>query len=260
MMRKIIFTYGKSDIGNVRENNEDNYLILSKENFTVLCVCDGMGGHRAGEVASSLAIEYLKDFVYQRGDFAITWRGEEEESPSPELIFSDKNLIEFCKKLNEKIFDKSISNNNYKGMGTTFNAVFIIDKNAKILNIGDSRTYLIRKNSILRLTKDHSLFQEEMDKGLIDKEEMENIIPKNVITKAIGIKEDVEPDIYSLSLEKNDRLILVTDGIHDLLSDEEIYKIMGKGKLETCVKKLINKGKEKGGFDNMTVVIALINI
>jgi len=252
-----ILTFGKSDVGNVRENNEDSFLIISDKDFTILCVCDGMGGHKAGEIASSLAVEYLKDFVSQKGDFAITWRGEEE--PSPENYFSDNNLIDFCKKLNTKIIDISLSNSSYKGMGTTFNAVFIIKNFAKILNIGDSRTYLIRKNKIFRITKDHSLIQEEMDKGIIDKEEIDKIIPKNIITKAIGIKENIEPDIYFLNLEKKDRLILVTDGIHDLLSDNEIFTIMKKGKIESSTEKMIKKAKEKGGFDNITVVTALIN-
>ncbi|MGC8943047.1 MAG: Stp1/IreP family PP2C-type Ser/Thr phosphatase [Caldisericia bacterium] len=258
-MRPLILTFGKSDVGNVRENNEDNYLIITNEDFTVLSVCDGMGGHKAGEVASGLAIEYLKDFVYQKGDFAITWRGEEEK-PSPESYFSDKNLVEFIKKLNKKVFDKSKENYIYKGMGTTFNAVFIVGKIAKVVNIGDSRTYIIRKNKISRITKDHSLIQEEIDKGFIDKNEIEKIIPKNIITKAIGIKEDIEPDIYTLNLENKDRIILVTDGIHDLLSDDEIFKIMRKGKIEISTERLINKGKEKGGFDNLTVITALINI
>lgn len=258
-MKRKILTYGKSDIGNVRENNEDKFLIFSNEEFTVLSVCDGMGGHKAGEVASSLAVDYLKDFLYQKGDFAITWRGDEEK-PSPEKIFSDKNLLEFSKKLNEKIYEKSINNPQFKGMGTTFNSVFIFDENMKIINIGDSRTYLIRESKILRLTKDHSLFQENIDKGLSNGNEIENLIPKNIITKAVGIKENIEPDIYTFELKNNDRIILVTDGIHDLLSDEEIFKIMSKGRIDKSSEKLIKIGKQKGGFDNMTVVSCLIKL
>ncbi len=143
-------------------------------------------------------------------------------------------------------------------MDTTFNAVFIFDKNMKIINIGDSRTYLIRESEIYRLTKDHSLFQENIDKGLSDENEIENLIPKNIITKAVGIKENIEQDIYTFDLKNNDRVILVTDGIHDLLSDEEIFKIMSKERIDRSYEKLIKICKQKGEFDNMTVVSCLI--
>ncbi len=244
----------KTDIGNYRENNEDSLKIILKEEFSCLVVCDGMGGHNAGEIASSLAIKYLEDFVYQRGDFAITWKGE-EKAPSPSNLFSDENLIDFIKKVNFKIYKESISNENLKGMGSTFNGVFIFDDLMKIINVGDSRTYLIRNKNITRLTKDHSLLQQAIDKGLSENE-AEKLIPKNIITKALGIKEDIEPDLYKIELNLGDRILLTTDGVHDLLSDEEIFKIAKKGKLEIVVNKIVELAKKKGGYDNITVIVA----
>lgn len=246
----------KTDIGNFRENNEDNFKVILKDEFACLAVCDGMGGHNAGEIASSLAVKYLEDFIYQKGDFAITWKGEENPT-SPSNLFSDESLIDFIKKVNSKIHKESIINNSFKGMGTTFNGVFIFDNLMKILNVGDSRTYLIRNKKILRLTKDHSLLQQEVDKGTPENE-AEKLIPKNIITRALGIKEDVEPDLYKYELNIGDRIILTTDGVHDLLKDDEILKIARRGKLEIVVNRIVEKAKRKGGFDNITVIVAEI--
>ncbi len=255
-MKLKVNSFGKSDIGNERENNEDSFIIISNENFNVLSVCDGMGGHNAGEVASNLAIDCLKNFAYQKGDFAITWREENKNSPC--YFFSDEKLIEFVKKMNTKIYEKSLKDESLSGMGTTINAVFIIDDVAKIINVGDSRTYLIRENEILKITKDHSLIEEVKDKGDINEDDIQKIIPKNIITKAIGIKKDVEPDIYTLNLLIKDRIILVTDGVYDFVSDREILNICRKGKVNSVTEKLINRAKEKGGTDNITVITSII--
>ncbi len=251
-----VISSGKSDIGNVRENNEDSFIIISNEKFTVLSVCDGMGGHNAGEVASKLAIDSLNDFVNQKGDFANTW-GEDEDF-SPGNLFSNKKLIDFIKKVNIKIYEKSLSDNSLRGMGTTINAVFIYDDKATILNVGDSRTYLIRENKILRLTKDNSLFEEVKEKSDLKEEDIEKIFPKNILTKAIGTKIDIEPDLYNIELKLKDRIILVTDGLHDLLSENEILKIGKRGNVNFVTEKLIKRAKEKGGFDNITVITAII--
>lgn len=256
-MNSQILVYGKTDRGKVRKNNEDNFLILKNNDYVVLSVCDGMGGHNAGEVASKMAINFLKNYVNKNVNL-IKNKNEEERINSLNNLFSDENLINLCNEINKKIYDESQINENYSGMGTTLNAVFIFNKIAKVINIGDSRTYLIRKGSISQITKDHSLIQEEKDKGLYNEEDLEKIIPKNIITRAIGIKEDVEPDIYTIEIEEEDKLILTTDGIHDLIKDDEIFKILNGFNLKFSVRNLINLAKKRGGYDNMTIITAHI--
>lgn len=256
-MKLKVEVFGNTDRGNIRENNEDNYKIIVKEDFYAFVVCDGMGGHNAGEVASSLAVKYFEDYVYQRGDFAITLG--DGKQPSPRDLLKVENLKEFINKTNYKIYKESILNENYFGMGTTFTGVFIYENIAKFVNVGDSRGYLIRDKNIFRVTKDHSFLQQEIDKG-VSESEAKRYIPKNVITKALGIKENVEGDIYEIELFDKDKIVLVTDGVHDLLNDNEILKICKKYKIKVAVEKIINRAKKLGGFDNITVIISEIKL
>ncbi|MDI6860463.1 MAG: protein phosphatase 2C domain-containing protein [Caldisericia bacterium] len=256
-MKLKVEVFGNTDRGNLRENNEDSFKIIVKDDFYAFAVCDGMGGHNAGEVASSLAVKYFEDYVNQKGDFAITLG--DGTLPSPRDLLKNENLKEFITKTNYKIFKESIKNENYIGMGTTFTGVFIYGNIAKFINIGDSRGYLIRDKNILRITKDHSLLQQEIDKGLSELD-AKKYIPKNVITKALGIKESVDGDIYEIELLDKDKIVLVTDGVHDLLRDDEILKICRKNKVKNAVEKIINRAKKLGGFDNITVIVSEIRL
>ncbi len=237
--------YGLSDIGRKRKNNEDAYLIDrvdifedgKRRVFYVLAVADGMGGHAAGEVASGMTVERLTaaPLTYLAGD-----------------VSGVQKIIGF---LNKKIHEKSEEMN--KKMGTTLVAAIIEDNKGYIFNVGDSRAYLFRNNKLRQITKDHSVVQELLDKGLITKEEARTHPNKNVITMAIGTKESVNPDEFTLYFDPGDVLLLCTDGVHDMLTDEEIEAILKKYEsLSEIGNEIIKMANEKGGKDNATVVLA----
>ncbi len=237
--------YAISDIGQKRKNNEDGYLVQSTEFYVeghtkkiyVLAVADGMGGHEAGEIASAMAIERIATapFLYFRGgtDAVV-------------------NLIHF---INRKILEKSREMN--KKMGTTLVLGIIDDYNAHFFNVGDSRAYLYRyREGLKRITKDHSVVQELIDKGEITEEESMTHPERNKITMALGTKEHIKPDVYSVSLNKGDILLMCSDGVHDLIKDEELENIIAKtDKLAEIPSKIVALANERGGKDNITVIV-----
>ncbi len=237
--------YGISDIGQKRKNNEDAYLINrveiyengKKRVFYVLAVADGMGGHAAGEVASGMAVERLTaaPLTYLAGD-----------------VEGIRKIIEF---VNKKVHQKSEEMN--KKMGTTLVAALIEGTRGYIFNVGDSRAYLFREGKLRRITRDHSVVQELLDRGLITEEEAMTHPDRNVITMAIGTKDHVNPDTYAVTFSRGDILMLCSDGVHDLLSDEEIEGIMKeRTRLSDIAGEIVKRANEKGGKDNITVVLA----
>ncbi len=239
--------YGISDVGRRRRNNEDSYLIDrveifedgKKRVFYVLAVADGMGGHAAGEVASGLAVERLTaaPLTYLAGD-----------------VEGIRKIIEF---VNKKVHERSEKMN--KKMGTTLVAALIEGTTGYIFNVGDSRAYLFRKGKLRRITKDHSVIQELLDKGLITKEEAATHPDRHVITMAIGTKDHVNPDTYTIHFERGDLLMLCSDGVHDMLNDEELEAIMNENtRLSDIAGEIVKQANEKGGKDNITVVLARI--
>ncbi len=237
--------YGISNVGRRRKNNEDAYLINrieifkdgKKRIFYVLAVADGMGGHDAGEVASGMAVDRMTaaPLTYLEGDVA-----------------GIRKIIEF---VNKKVHERSMEMG--KKMGTTLVAALIEGNNGYIFNVGDSRAYLFRKGKIRQVTKDHSVIQELLDKGLISKEEAKTHPDRHVITMAIGTKESVNPDTYTLYFDKGDILMLCSDGVTDMLTDEELQEILGSSKeLNEIGMEIVKKANENGGKDNITVVLA----
>ncbi len=239
--------YGISDVGQKRKNNEDAYLINSIELYRlgakkviwVLAVADGMGGHEAGEIASKIAVEKLSAspmIFVQAGDEGI------------------RKLINF---INMKVREESKRRG--KKMGTTLVGAVIEDFNMLIFNIGDSRAYLFRHNELKRLTRDHSVVQNKIDTGEITEKEARTDKDRHKITMALGLKEQIKPDFYHVELTEGDILLLCTDGLHDMLEDTEIEGVMKKyGKLSDIAGELVKEANEKGGDDNITVVVARI--
>ncbi len=237
---------GMSDIGKKRRNNEDSYLIEKIEMYAdgkrkflhVLGVADGMGGHKSGEIASKMVVERLSTLP-----FTYVYGGP----------ISIRKLIEY---INKKIYEENMVRE--KNMGTTLVGV-IVDENYSgyIFNIGDSRAYLYRKGNLLRLTKDHSLVQEMIDRGEITEEEAMNHPERHKITMAIGTKENVNPDIYNVEFMPGDILLLCTDGVHDMLDDTEIKNIITRNKkFNELVSEIVSAANEKGGEDNITAIVA----
>jgi protein phosphatase len=235
-------TFSKTDIGMVREVNQD-YVFVTETPIgnlpNLLVVADGMGGHRAGEYASRLAVEVLKQEL----------AASTEESPEAMM----KNAIT---RANERVLEAARQDAKLSGMGTTLVAATVIDRTLYFANVGDSRLYLL-SDDIKQLSKDHSLVQEMVRLGGINQEEAKSHPDKNIITRAIGAKDDVDIDFYEYRLKKGDIILMCTDGLSNMVEDEEMLHIVKCSRdVVEAVEQLIERAKEHGGSDNIGVIVA----
>jgi len=235
-----ISVYGSSSAGKIRKLNEDSYSFDSSrgDKGSIFVVCDGMGGHKAGEVASNYASIKIVEYFYSSHQKDILSR-----------------LNESIRKVNNDLYKLSKKDSSKRGMGTTVVAVVVFENILYFANVGDSRAYLIRNNSIGRLTKDHSWLEERISDGSISPSEARNNPNKNIITKCVGYEPDIEPYFGSFVLKDGDRILLCSDGLWDELNDNEIKNIALSSKdLKKSIEKLIFKAEEHGGKDNITVL------
>lgn len=229
-----------SDIGNIRKLNEDTYGVLENDRFNLFVICDGMGGHNAGEIASGMAKDIILSFVEERF---------EKEAPGAALV-------EAIKLSNTEIFLRSDSERSMKGMGTTVTAALSHGGRLEVAHVGDSSLYVIRNNDIHKITKDHSFVQELVDLGKLAQDEAKHHPNKNIITRAVGTNAEVTVDTYSFDTGKDDIYVLCTDGLTDYLSDEEILnEVTSHLDKKDSIQFLANMAKERGGKDNITLVI-----
>lgn len=238
--------FAKTDIGKERKINEDYYYISPTDsNIKLYIIADGMGGYNAGEVASKMATISVKEYIEKHF---------EESKISRELLIKlISNAIEYA---NNIVYQKSISSKEFNGMGTTLDVCLIYNNKAYIGHIGDSRVYRIRKNFMRKITKDHSYVQTLIEDGTITKEEAYNHPKKNMLTKALGCLEKVEPDIYIKTFIQDDIFVMTTDGLTNMIKEDEIYKIINENP-QISAEKLITEANARGGFDNITVIIIL---
>ena len=228
----------KTDVGRKRRKNEDALVAKRLDDIYLLAVADGLGGHASGEVASKIALIEVEEFLKAR-------LGKENIKEATEAAIS---------KANSEIYLLSRENPAYSNMGTTLVMAVVSENNALIANVGDSRAYLIGEE-IKRITRDHSLVQELLDKKLITEEEAFKHPQKNIVTKILGIEGEVKPDFCDIELD--DVLLLCTDGLTGSLRDEDIREIVVNSKdLSEACTKLIDSAKKKGGEDNITVILA----
>ncbi len=222
----------RSDVGNVREHNEDSLLVASP----LFVVADGMGGHEAGEVASRIAVETMRQRVPKKA--------------SPEALAA--SVIE----ANEAVLRGAADGTGRPGMGTTVTAALIYDDEVVIAQVGDSRAYLLHENVLQRITRDHSLVADLIEQGRLTEEEARFHPQRSVITRALGSDVNMQPDIYSLRVEKGDRLVLCSDGLSSMISDEAIESIMLENEYpqEAC-DELVDEALAAGGLDNVTVIV-----
>ena len=248
----------KSDVGMKRDNNEDNLLVFPEQN--VFAVFDGMGGHAAGEVASSIAATEVKEFFDFTGkDEDATWpfKGDREKS------YDENRTVTAIKLANARIIEQSEQDGAKKNMGTTAVMVHFCDRNgagprALVAHVGDSRVYLFRDNALQRITIDHSLVEEYLRMGKITQEEAKNFPQKNIILRALGQQKVVDVEINAWEPKENDIFLLCSDGLSGMVSDEVMQAILQKqaGNLDAAVKKLIDTANANGGVDNVTVILA----
>lgn len=237
--------YGKSVTGLKRKNNEDA-IYISDENSILknLCiVADGMGGHNAGEVASNDAITAFNQYIYNNIH-------EMKEEEILDLLVS---AVQFC---NADIYQKSVSNEILSEMGTTFIAAVMMNHRLYITHVGDSRLYIFREGKIRQLTNDHSYVMELVRLGKITREEAAVHPNRNIITRAIGTHETVETDTIIENLLEGDSILICSDGLSTMVEDWEMEEILNKNEnQEQKVQALIDKANEKGGLDNISIIM-----
>ena len=240
----MIKAYAKSDIGKVREINQDAYYISdSLDQVQLYMLADGMGGYNGGEIASKLAIQSAKSYI--ENNF------KEIEKDRESIIQLVGSSMEYA---NMVVYEKSKENKDLKGMGTTLEICLIYNNKVYIGHVGDSRIYRIRKEFMRKLTQDHSYVQKLVKDGTITKEEAMHHPQKNMLMKALGCNAFVEPDVMVKGFLKEDILIICSDGLTNLVSQEEIFK-EAKKDIEQAPKELVEKANNNGGYDNITVVI-----
>lgn len=242
---------GKSDVGCVRTNNEDNFGYDLRHGIFV--VCDGMGGQAAGEVASKLGVDILLSYFRNGGAAADR---QQLEAPAGAGSNESKALAGAIRLANQTIFQRGQQQAAQAGMGSTVVAALVKGNALSIANVGDSRIYLIRQGIIQQLTDDHSLVMEQVRRGYITREQAERSEIQNIILKALGSEETVEPDIEDLVMVPGDVLLLCSDGLTKYVRDEEILEIVSAApSLEQACDSLIQLAKDRGGDDNVTCLL-----
>jgi len=235
-----------SDVGKKRLHNEDSCIFCAPQDMALLydrgllfAVADGMGGASAGELASRLALHTLIEEYYAEKTGVIPER-----------------LTESLQAANSRIFAEAEKNPEFRGMGTTVSAVVIHGSSAYVGQVGDSRVYLKRtERKIFQITDDHSLVAEQVRNGYISVQEARNHSLKNLITRAVGIKDTVDSDLFSLRLQEGDLILICSDGLSNMLDDNEISSVLTSESVQSAVRVLIGKALAKGGSDNITAVL-----
>jgi serine/threonine protein phosphatase PrpC len=225
-------TGARSDIGRLRQRNEDGYLI--KEPLFV--VADGMGGHRGGDVASALALETIGSAATPGG--------------------TAKGLVDDIKRANRAVLERGESDRDLRGMGTTLTAVLTEDARAHVVHVGDSRAYLLRDGALQQLTEDHTLVQRMVREGRLTEDEAAQHPQRSILTRALGVDEDIPVDELSLDIHPGDRLLLCTDGLTNMVERDRIQEILETEEdPQSACEKLIDAANRAGGDDNITVVV-----
>ncbi len=237
--------YAKTDIGLVRQMNQDAFYISEESDKYKICIlADGMGGYTGGEVASRLACISSAEYIKENFD-------EEREYTKEELMQLVANAMA---KANSDVYEKSREVKELEQMGTTLEVCLIYNNRIFTGHIGDSRLYRIRQDIMRKITTDHSYVQKLVKDGTITKEEAINHPKKNMLMKALGCEETIEPDITVKNLNSGDIILICSDGLTNMIAEQEIFNIV-KQNTENAVEILIEKAKELGGFDNITVII-----
>ena len=237
-----------SDRGNIRTNNEDMGLFFKiadenviREKGYMLIVADGMGGHNAGEVASRMATETISREYFKQQNNSV-----------------EKNLVKVFALANKNILEKATAQSALSGMGTTCTALVVIEDIIYYAHVGDSRAYIQKGDSIIQITEDHTYVQELVNSGDITAEEAAVHPKRNILTNAMGTKPDLRIDTgkCKFSFENNDLLLLCSDGLYDYLKDKELKDIIANNTLKNAAEYMIQQAKQRGGHDNITVVLA----
>jgi serine/threonine protein phosphatase PrpC len=246
-----------TDVGKQRTHNEDNFLIDKK--LRLFIVCDGMGGHAAGEVASSVTVHKVRDAVYSNRDLLEEFKRDETGVQGVEILqILEHALQSAC----STVYERAQREQEKRGMGTTASVLLIAGAPSKlrgfIAHVGDSRIYLARQSQCHQLTEDHSLMNELLRRGKLKKEEIDSSPYKqfkNAVTRAVGVYPSVEVDTFDFDILPGDSFLLATDGLYAYFEDDDVPKLLADGEVAEVPKKLIERANEGGGHDNITGVV-----
>jgi serine/threonine protein phosphatase PrpC len=246
---------GLSDVGLQREHNEDSFVVLKE--YDLFVVADGMGGHRAGDVASRIATETISEFFRTTANEDVTWPFHFDTNLSEE----ENRLLTGIRVANRQIFERSTRSREYHGMGTTVVGAMFSPKKQRMYigHVGDSRCYRVRDGAIQLLTRDHSLINDYLLAMPDLTEEQKSELPKNVITRALGMQDHVVVDLQHDDPKEGDVYVLCSDGLSGMVSDDDIRQIIsGTTDIRDACRRLIQRANERGGEDNITAVLIKI--
>jgi PPM family protein phosphatase len=241
---------GQTDVGQKRDHNEDSFLV--DDHLRLFVVADGMGGHAGGGTASRLAVETIQArmrAVYEADPEVFTRPRPLEEGPLRDV------LREAVESACHSIYRAAQGDPALAGMGTTVTAAVVSGANAYVAHVGDSRCYLVRHEHIYQVSEDHSLVNEQLKAGAITPDEARHSRFKNIITRSVGFEADVTVDMMGVEVERGDRLVICCDGLSNLVEDDEILEVASESPLEDAPGRLIALANERGGDDNITVIV-----
>jgi PPM family protein phosphatase len=241
-----------SDVGRKRKGNEDSLFVNPEQHLFV--VADGMGGHAAGEIASKVAVDSINEFVcLTGGDEEITWPFGLDEN----ISYDGNRLKTAIRYANRKVLEATKEKSEYEGMATTVAAVLVDGDSGNIGHVGDSRVYLMRDGEITQLTSDHSWVNEQIQSGVISPDQARTHPLRNVVTRALGGKPDLQVDMQLHKIKSGDVLLLCSDGLTTMITDEEISRLVGDAgrDVDKAAQSLVTSANAKGGEDNITVLL-----
>lgn len=240
-----IKVWAQTDTGLKRESNQDTFLI--DEGLKLFIVADGMGGHKGGEVASAIAVKTVQEVVAES-------KAQNRHSNDPRDL-----LMRAYSHASERIFEKSFENEGaLRGMGTTMVLVFVEGDRLFIGNVGDSRCYLHRSQTLWQVTEDHSLVSEQLRSGLLTEDQVDQLLPKNVITRSVGYEREVIPDFIERELKSGETFLLCSDGLTGMVSDQDVLGAMNTVSPEKLPAHCVELAKRGGGDDNITVMVVQV--
>lgn len=245
-------SFGFSDIGKTHEHNEDTY--LRNDNEGLFLVADGMGGHVSGDTASQLAVKCVEEFVTRSRLGNIDWPAEYRK----DLTREQNRLLAATHLANHRILEMANKNPSMRGMGTTLLGVILEDNHLAVVNVGDSRLYRVRNGNIKQITQDHTLVGEQQRAGKLTKVEARKHPQRHILTSALGISERPRIDLFRAKVRLKDLYVICSDGLNDMLDDDEILTIVNSIKDRSLYKiglSLVLKANLAGGLDNITVIL-----
>jgi protein phosphatase len=243
---------GQSHVGMKRNHNEDSFLVMPEQQL--YCVADGMGGHFAGEIASRIAIDELAEFFRLTSqDSDVTWPFKMDKTRS----YDENRLATGIKLANARIFEAASGDPNYRGMGTTIATVHFAESSVFVGHVGDSRVYRFRDGRLQQMTEDHSLLNDYLKAKKLSPEEIEAFPHKNVIVRALGMRDTVQVDVDRLEPQDGDLFLLCSDGLSGMVSDAEMEEVLKTTPdVEQACARLVEKANAAGGSDNVTCILA----